>query len=498
MRTLERREFLAAAAAGLWAAASTAAGAQQIRIPSDAARYNVLHIMADDLRCCLGCYGHPEVATPNIDRLAARGVRFDRAYCQFPLCNPSRASYMTGLRPNSTRVYENETQFRANVPDVVTLPQSFQSGGYTVARVGKIYHYGVPRQIGTDGLDDPPSWERVVNPRGRDVDDIGVVEVLQLGPNGVAETVTGKQLRDTGGTLSWLAADGSDDEQTDGRGAAAARELLGAFVAAPKPFYLAVGFYRPHTPFVAPRAYFERYPLDSIELPEAPDDLDERFPRFALASQRPAELAMDDDLRRRAIQAYYASTTFMDAQVGRLLAAVDELGLADSTVVLFHSDHGYHLGEKRLWQKMSLFEESTRVPLIIAPPSASAPGSACLRPVELVSLHKTLTDVCGIPPGPTTEGYSLRPLVESPAGPWSPGAYTQVTRQVSGDQPRRRIMGSSLRTERWRYTEWDEGREGVELYDHDSDPLEMANLAANPRHSDTVAGLRDQLRSGAR
>ncbi|MBI5773714.1 MAG: sulfatase [Verrucomicrobia bacterium] len=488
--------LLCAALLGLAAASAGAAG-----------KLNVLHLVSDDLAARLGCYGDPLVKSPNIDRLAARGVRFDRAYCQFPLCNPSRASFMTGLRPDTTKVYENATQFRKNVPDAVSLPQSFLKAGYSVARVGKLYHYGVPTQIGTDGLDDPASWEKVVNPRGRDVDDIGMIEVLKMGAdNKSATTEKATELRGTGGTLSWLAAEGADADQTDGKGAAAAVQLLEERAKIGRPFYLAVGFYRPHTPYVAPKKWFELYPTAKINVPKVPANLTEMFPAGALGSHRPAELVMGDDLKKLVLQAYHASTSFMDAQVGRVLDALDRLKLADKTIVVFHSDHGYHLGEKNLWQKMSIFEESARVPLIIAVPGNRANGRACLRPVEIVSLHKTLTDLCGIAADAKTEGHSLRPLVENPKAAWSHAAFSQVTRgtlynlttSAPENKGKRGIMGRSLRTERWRYTEWDEGRAGAELYDHDRDPGEWKNLAADPQHAATVAELQARLRAGGR
>jgi uncharacterized sulfatase len=462
-------------------------------VPAFAAeKWNVLHIISDDLCARLGCYGDPLVKSPNIDRLAARGVRFDRAYCQYPLCNPSRASFMTGLRPDTTGVYENATQFRKNVPDAVTIPQSFQKAGYSVARVGKIYHYGVPAQIGTDGLDDPPSWEKAVNPKGRDIDDKSMIEVLERGADGQSTTATGRELNNMGGTLSWLAADGADAEQTDGKIAAAAIGLLEERVRDGKPFYLAVGFFRPHTPYVAPKPYFAMYPPEKIRLPAIPANLSELFPRPALATHKPAELGMSDDLRRRAIQAYHAATTFMDAQVGHLLEALDRLELAEKTVVIFHSDHGYHLGEKNLWQKMSIFEQSARVPLVIALPGGQNAGKVCKRPVELVDLHQTLVDVCGIAAGGKTDGVSLHPLIENPAAPWTHAAYSQVSRG-GAKAGTGGLMGRSVRTERWRYTEWGDGSAGAELYDHDADPEEMKNLANEPQQASVVAEMKALL-----
>ena len=452
-----------------------AAGQSSIGIAADPVRYNVLHIVSDDLNTRLGCYGDPQVKSPNIDRLAARGIRFDRAYCQFPLCNPSRASFLTGLRPDTTKVLENITQFRKNVPGAVSLPQTFRKAGYFVSRIGKLYHYGVPGQIGTDGLDDPVSWETVFNPRGRDKDE--EEKIFTLKPDAKNE---GR----FGAVLSWLAADGEDAEQTDGIGANEAIRLLENHK--DQPFYLAVGFYRPHTPYVAPKKYFDLYPLSSIQLPTTPDELRIQFPVPALASIRNEEESMTDDQRRQAIQAYFASTTFMDTQVGRVLDALDRLKLSEKTIVVFHSDPGYHLGEKRLWQKMTLFEESTRVPLIISVPGNPANGKASHRTVELVDLHRTLADVCGLSSDTATEGASLKPLIENPEAEWTKPARTQIVRGGANN----RVVGRTLRTEKWRYTEWNGGQRGVELYDHDVDPKELHNLATNPQFESTATLLK--------
>jgi uncharacterized sulfatase len=478
------RPFVTTLLAGLFVLSAAASGSQQQQSGARAGRPNVLLITADDLAARLGCYGDNLVRSPNIDRLASTGVRFDRAYCQYPLCNPSRASFLTGLRPDTNGIYENATHFRKTVPDVVTLPQAFRNAGYFVARVGKLYHYGVPTQIGTSGLDDAPSWGHVVNPRGRDKDDESKIFSLRPGQ--------------FGGTLSWLAADGEDAEQTDGIGAAEAVKLLEAH--RDEPFFLAVGFYRPHTPYVAPKQYFRLYPHERIKLPAA--DARKGAPRPAFASAHAEQDQMTDLQRREAIQAYFASVTFMDAQVGQVLAALDRLGLSDNTIVVFLSDHGYHLGEHGLWQKMSVFEESARVPLVIRVPGAKGNGGHSPRTVELVDLYPTLLQACGIgvSGSPKPDGTSMLPLLENPEAPWDEPAFTQVRRgnpnatpPAEGRQRPPVFMGRSVRTERWRYTEWDDGKRGRELYDHDADPGEMKNLADDADHADVAARMHKYL-----
>jgi uncharacterized sulfatase len=439
-------------------------------------RKNVLLVMCDDLCCALGCYGDTTARSPAIDRLAARGVRFERAYCQFPLCNPSRASMLTGRRPQRTTVVDNAVHFRTVDPDTVTLPQAFRRAGYRVERIGKLYHYGVPKEIGTDGLDDPPSWDAVFNPKGRDVADEGLIFTLTPGQ--------------FGGTVSWLAADGADDEQTDALGAAHAERRLEAFAREGTPFFLAVGFYRPHTPYVAPKAWFARHPLDTVHLPEVPADHDAGVPPAAIGSRKKEQDRLVGELGRQALQAYRASVSFVDDQVGKVLGALDRLGLADDTIVVFTSDHGYHLGEHGLWQKRSLFEESARVPLVIAAPG----GERGVRShtVELVDVAPTLCDLAGVEPPPGLDGRSLAALVRTSgdvAGFPQRPAFTEVDR---GNARERGAGGRSLRSGKWRYIEWHDARgapTGRQLYDHDTDPHESRNLSADPAHAATVAEL---------
>ena len=434
-----------------------------------APKKNVLMIAVDDLNNDLGTYGHALVQSPNIDRLARQGVRFERAYCQFPLCSPSRTSMLTGLRPDSTKVFELKTHFRTTVPDVVTLPQHFKNNGYFTARVGKLYHYGVPGEIGTNGLDDAPSWNTVRNPKGRDKAD------EQLVTNYTPQ-------RGLGSSLSFLAAEGTDEEQTDGMVATEAIKLMEQN--ADKPFFLAVGFYRPHCPYIAPKKYFALYPKDKIVLPaHSPGDTSQ-YPREAFFTY-PFNWGLTEDQRRETIQAYFASITFMDAQVGRVMAALERLGLADNTIVVFWSDHGYLLSEHGQWKKQSLFEESARVPMIVAAPGAKGNGTASPRTVELLDIYPTLTDWCGLSTPGQVAGNSLVPLLNNPKKAWDHPAITQVLRNTG--------MGRSIRTERWRYTVWQDGKGAEELYDHNADPYELKNLAKDKRFQPIIATLKAQL-----
>ncbi len=438
-------------------------------------KYNVLFVVSDDLSTNLGCYGDPMIKTPHIDRLAQRGVRFDRAYCQFPLCNPSRVSFMTGLRPDTNGVQENQTQLRKNLPDVVTLSQCFSQHGYFAARVGKIYHYGVPAQIGTDGMDDPKSWQLVVNPKGHDKDNEDTIT-----------NYTSSKGRGLGAAIAWRQDDSPSAEQTDGRIATEAIKLLAQNK--DKPFFLAVGFFRPHVPCVATKEFFDLYSTEQVKLPSEPAEHLKKIPPVALVV-KPANYGLDDEKMRTFKRAYLASASMMDAQLGRLLDSLDDLKLADKTIVVFLGDHGWLLGEHGQWQKRSLFEQSARVPLVIYVPNAKGNGSASVRTVELVDLYPTLADICGLKMPTNLEGKSLRPLLDNPKAAWDRPAFTQVTRGGANA----RIMGRSVRTERYRYTEWADGKQGVELYDYQTDPQELNNLADSAEQPKTIAELKPLL-----
>ena len=457
---------LAWAAACLCAIAS-AATAQQ--------RPNVLFITVDDLNNDLGAYGHPLVESPSIDRLASEGMRFDAAYAQYPVCSPSRSSFLTGLYPQQTGVIANGPHFREFVPEVVTLPEFFAQHGYFTARVGKIFHYDVPASIGTDGLDDPQSWNERRNPMGIDVD-YGA-EVNSINPEMAI-----------GATLSWLSVPGDGSRHTDALVTDAAIDLLETHhpERTGRPLFLAVGYFRPHTPFVAPASYFAMYPPDEIEAPPefAADRAD--IPIAALAD-RPGQLQMTEAQKIAAIQGYYASISYVDAQIGRLLRALDAAALRDNTVVVLLSDHGYHLGAHGLWQKGDLFEGSARVPLILSVPDLSGTvyvrGESTTSLTELVDLYPTLAELAGLDIPAQVSGISLVSVLRNPATSVRESAYTIALSRGGWDRPEWQhedVMGETVRTERYRYTEWAEGTMGVELYDYHADPAELTNVANEP------------------
>ncbi len=443
--------------------------------------YNVLLLMADDLNADLGAYGHPLVQTPALDRLAADGVLFERAYCQQPLCNPSRASILTGRMPHATGIHANPgrtgvlNHFREHIPATVTLPEAFMRAGWFSTRIGKLYHYNVPNQIGTGSTDDPLSWNYTVNPRGHDRDITD--RIFSLNPGSF------------GATLSWLATENHEPPLTDAVAASAAVEQLERYRVEGRRFFLAVGFYLPHTPYVAPRRYFEKIPLEEVGLPELSEQDKAREPAVAWFSAHRREDRMTDEQRLQARQAYWASISYMDSQVGRVLEAVERLGFADDTIVVFTSDHGYHLGEHGLWQKRSLFENSARVPLIIRVPGAAASGGRAPHPVELLDLYPTLADLCGLQAPEYLDGISLRPVLDDPDHRSREGAVTQTV------TPQGRF-GYSIRTLRWRYVEYQaRGDDGAarQLFDYVNDPGETVNLAGDPEYAEIVARHRDML-----
>lgn len=452
-------------------------------LPADAAPSairppNVLFIVADDLRNELGCYGAP-VRSPNLDALAARGVRFDRAYVQYPLCNPSRTSLLTGQYPEASGVLNNRQWWGRTHPQWRTLPGYFRDHGYTTLRAGKIFH---------KGIDDPSAWTHGGEPRvfaddaSEDVDPTinaqrGTPEATWRASNARSDRV--------------VEVEGDGEELTDYQTAAQTIDFLRAQRGADKPFFLACGFVLPHTPLIAPRRFFELYDLAAIELP---GDFSSQptgpagFPALAVPPHN-TDLFIGRDASvaeaKRVVRGYRAATSFMDAQVGRVLRALEENGFAENTIVVFWGDHGYHLGEKGRWSKAySLFEVAARAPLLIAAPSGLPRGRTVVQVAEVLGLYRTLTELCGLPP-PPVRGESLLPLMQDPALPDTRSAYT-----ISAYDGH---LGRTVRVARWRYTEWDDGRGGAVLFDAVNDPHERTNLAGDPAHAVTVEELKTLL-----
>ena len=443
---------------------------------------NVLFISVDDMNCDLGAYGDPLVKTPNLDRLCKMGVRFDAAYCQQPLCGPSRASLMTGLRPDTLDMHTLKHELREKNPDVITLGQLFRKHGYFSARSGKIYHYGNPSMIGTDGNDDPQTWDMRDNPIG--IDRSQQERIIRYGAGQ-------EKNKNLGISMAWWDPESEDVEHTDGM--VASRVIEWIQEKKDQPFFLAAGFFNPHCPYVAPKRYFDLYPMDQIQIQDLESAKQDLLDVPEMAIQRDTrnwpyyfkDISIDE--ARKCKQAYYATISFVDAQVGRLLDTLKNNDLIEKTIIVFWSDHGYFLGEKGLWYKRKAFERSAKMPLIIAAPGLTR-GGVSKKPVELLDLYPTLADLCGLDAPKSLEGDSLRPLLKNPDTPsWNKPAVTQIWHS-------KKAWGYSIRTERYRYTEWLEGRAGRELYDHQNDPSEVHNLAMTDEYREQVKNLSSMLK----
>lgn len=411
----------------------------------EAARPNVLFIAVDDLNDWVASLGgHPHARTPAIDRLAARGVLFERAYCSAPACNPSRASLLAGLRPTTTGVYHNNQPWRPAMPDAVTLPRRFLDAGYSVAGGGKIFH---------GGQNDPASWEEYF-PQPRDP--------LPGGRplSGIPRTAH----------FDWGPVDVEDEAMGDHKVVDWAIEYLARPHA--KPFFLAVGIYRPHLPWYVPPCHFEPFPPEEVALPKVQGDDLEDVPEAGrrMARMRDHRRVTESGNWHRAVSGYLASMAFADAMVGRLLEALDAGPHARNTVIVLWGDHGWHLGEKKHWRKFALWEEATRVPLIIVRPGMESAGRRCRRTVSLLDLYPTLVELAGIEAPPELEGRSLVSLLDDPETSWDRPVLTTHGRG-----------NHAVRDERWRYIRYADGSE--ELYDHERDPMEWRNLAAQPEHA---------------
>jgi arylsulfatase A-like enzyme len=434
-------------------------------------KLNVVFIIADDLNCDLGIYGNEIVKTPNIDKLSQKSVVFKNAHCQYPLCGPSRASFMTGMYTNQTKITNNNVLIRSTVPEVVTLGQRFRQQGYQSVRVGKIFHYDNPGTIGTSGMDDIYSWDQTINPYGRDK--VEEYKIKTLSP------------RSYGGTLSWMEAEGKDEEQTDGIGASEAINQLEQFSKSGDNFFLAVGFYRPHTPFVAPKNYFNLYNREEIPIPYSSPNYLTTIPESAAKSIRAKknQINLDEALAKEIKQAYYASISFVDAQVGRILNSLRKTGLDKNTIIVFTSDHGYHLGEHGHWQKQTLFENATKVPLIITAPNMENELIINSSPVELIDIYPTLMELTKIKAPSHVVGKSLCPILQ------------KETDSVRNNVLTRWRNGYSLKTSRYRITQWrEEDNLGYELYDHKLDENELKNLAEKAEYKVILDSLTATLK----
>jgi iduronate 2-sulfatase len=465
-----------------------------VPVRAAASKYNVLFIALDDLRPELGCYGHPLVKSPNIDGLAKQGLQFNRSYCQFALCNPSRASLLTGRRPETLQVFDLVTHFRDKNPDVVTLPQLFKQNGYEARSFGKIFH------TGNGNHDDLLSWSVPPwHPTGKDPDDDAAKP--KAAKKKKAADKNSQPVDPHNNEPPYAAPEVEDDGLPDGQTTKHAVAALTQIK--DKPFFLAVGFHRPHMPWVAPKKYWDLYKEKDIALAPNPF-LPKGAPAFA--SNEASELRryrgipktgpIPDDESRKLIHGYYASVSFADAQVGRLLQELDRLKLRDKTIVILWGDHGYQLGEHGTWNKRTDWEIATRAPLLISVPAQKSAGQKTEALVEFVDIYPTLAELCKLSPPKGLEGTSFAPLLEHPNRTWKKAAFSVYHKKLpemgSG-------FGRAMRTDRYRFVEWSGAsskKKVFELYDHLADPQENVNVAEALENKEIVAGLSSQLHEG--
>ena len=489
---MNRREFLgriggaAAAAAAMAASPAWSAGADKRK-----GKPNVLFIAVDDLRPQLGCYGQKQIISPNIDKLATWGTLFNRAYCQQAVCAPSRASLMTGCRPDTTRIYNLDTPLRTAMPDVLSLAQHFKNNGYVTMSMGKIYHHrSDDNRIGWS----VPAWSPRGSWKGRGyMTEAARKRILATPPKG---TGGGKYRRGVG--PAYEAADVADDAYPDG--VTCEKALAEIKRLKDRPFFLAVGFVKPHLPFNAPKKYWDMYDRAKITVPQnrnAPKDA----PPIAMTNWgelrgyvgMPARGPVSDDEARALIHGYYACVTYIGALVGKLMGQLDGLGLRDNTVVILWGDHGWKLGEYGSWCKHTNFELDTHVPLVLAAPGHKGKQRTDAL-VEFVDIYPTLSDLCGLEIPKQCEGSSMVPLLRDPKRKWKAAAFSQY--------PRGRIMGYSMRTARYRYTEWRQRQGGKvvarELYDIEKDPGANANVVSSPEKAGVVAKHAEIMKKGWR
>jgi choline-sulfatase len=436
---------------------------------------NVLFIISDDLTTtALSCYENQVCQTPHIDQLASQGVRFTRAYCQFPVCGPSRASFMSGYYPHATGSMGYQSG-RQNIGDRATWTQHFINHGYHAARVSKIFHMGVPGDIerGSNGTDDDSSWSERFNSQGPEWKAPGDGELLEKNPDGT-KPVKG------GNTLELVKADGNDLVHSDGKTAQKACELLRRYKDQKQPFFLAVGFVRPHVPFVAPRIYYEPYDPKDIVLPKKLKGDWDDIPQAGINYKTSKNLNLSRVQEQKGIAAYYASVSYLDAQVGKVLKTLQDEGLDENTIVIFTSDHGFHLCEHDFWMKVGLMEESSRVPLIIKVPGQKPAVSHCFA--ELVDLYPTLSELCGLPKQDRLQGESLVQTLADPSHSVRDAAFCVNSNSYL------------IRTKDWAFIQHGaQGEKGLQLFDMNADPHQFTNLAQHPAYQENLRTLKARL-----
>ena len=520
-------------AAVIFIAAATASFA------ADTSRPNVLFIAVDDLRPELGCYGKDYIKSPNIDGLAKSGMVFNRAYCQQAVCSPSRTCVMTGVRPDTSKVWDLVTHFRTALPKVVTLGQQFKANGYFVQGMGKIYH---------GGYDDPPTWsvpwqnpkapvyalpenialsqEKVAGePDGVKGDNSGAdPKSYSVPPDNTAGKKSGKKGKGKKGEASgtseggkansrgpiYECADVPDNTYTDGKVADLAVQTLREISQKSQPFFLAVGFIKPHLPWVSPKKYWDLYDPAKIDLAPNPF-LPVDAPEYAVNPNDgeiraykgiPPEGPVPDPLARKFKQAYFAGVSYSDAQIGKVLAELDRLGLRNNTIIVFWGDHGWKLGEHMAWGKHSNVENDVNAPLIISTPGMKNAGTHTDALAEFVDIYPTLCELAGLPLPNHLEGTSLKPVIEDPKRAWKSAAFSQYPRNA-GKTGAGKLMGYTMRTDRYRFTVWVSNTDhtkvdAIELYDHQKDPQENYNIAKKPENTAMVSQLMEQWNKGWR
>ncbi len=423
---------------------------------------NVLFIVVDDLNKTVGSYGHPMVKTPNIDRLASEGVQFDHAYCNFAVCNPSRSSLLTGMRPETTGITDNRVPLQSVIGDRVSMPALFKKNGYYTVSMGKVFHGS------REEHNDMEAWD----------------ELYRFGNSEAARQ--GEKRNLTGGELKWCwwqATEGEDEDHQDGKIAAKAIEFLKS--EHEQPFFLAVGLAKPHDPFVAPKKYFDLYELEECDPPVLPAGWEPPYPHTLPGETRFFNRFTEQD-RREFLRSYYACCTFMDAQLGKIMEALEESGLQNNTLIVFFGDHGYHLGENNWWNKVTLFEMGTAAPFIVAGPPVREKGVRTEAMIEFIDIYPTLADICRLEQIPDNlEGRSFTTVIHDPQQPFR----TEVRALIR----RGGMFGQSVKNEQWRFIEWDEGRQGIELYDQINDPVEYLNLADDPTFEEEVREMKTLL-----